>query len=427
MLRILRLSLILPFVLASPLVRKGFDRGRTTCTVYAQGDQKDDVPNILHAFSECGNGGRVIFPENQEYWLAQRFNPVVNDVEIDWQGQWTFSDDLAYWRNNSYLIPFQNHRAGFIFSGTGIHIEGHSTSKIHIQGNGDVWYNTEAGDTQVGRPMPFVFWNVSDVSVSNFHIKDPQLWALNIMNGTNMAFNNIKVNATATQAPYGENWVQNTDGFDTMDAKNISLDGLWYQGGDDCIAIKPRSCDITVKNVYCHGGNGIAIGSLGQYLEDSSVENVVVDNVDVVRYNEDMRNCAYIKTWIGVPVPQSNYESAGQPRGGGWGNVTNITLSNFRVQGADAPPTITQDNGNNGSFSGTSKMLVSGISFVNFTGYLNKKSTKGSVSCSNANPCFDIEFENIHLTNGVNGTENVNGTCRYIAPGGVEGLVGSGC
>ncbi|KAF2645956.1 putative galacturan 1,4-alpha-galacturonidase C [Massarina eburnea CBS 473.64] len=427
MLRVLQLSLVLPSVLATSLVHKSHDSGRNTCTVYAQGNQTDDVPNILKAFSECGNGGRVVFPGDQEYWIAQRLNPVVNDVEIDWRGQWTFSDDLTYWRNNSYFVPFQNHRAGFIFSGSKIHIEGHTTDKIHIQGNGDVWYNTEAGNTIEGRPMPFVFWNVSDVSVSNFHIKDPQLWALNIMNGTDMAFKNIKVNATATQAPYGKNWVQNTDGFDTMDAHNISLDGLWYQGGDDCIAIKPRSYDIDVRNVYCHGGNGIAIGSLGQYLEDSSVENVIVDNVDIVRYNEDMHQAAYIKTWMGFPVPQSFYESGGQPRGGGWGNVTNITLSNFRVQGADGSPSITQDNGNNGSYSGTSKMLVSDVKFVNFTGYLNGKSAKGSVSCSNANPCFNISFENIHLKNTANGTENANGTCKYIAPGGVHGLVGSGC
>lgn len=28
-----------------------------------------------------------------------------------------------------------------------------------------------------------------------------------------MSFENITCNATATQAPYGDNWVQNTDGF----------------------------------------------------------------------------------------------------------------------------------------------------------------------------------------------------------------------
>jgi len=209
-----------------------------------------------------------------------------------------FSDNLDYWRKNNYPIAFQNHRAGFILSGSHIEIDGFRVGGIH--GNGDAWYNAEQARTKEGRPMPFVLWNVTDVIVRGFSIWQPQLWAINIMNGTNMVFENIYVNATASKAPWGKNWVQNTDGFDTMDARNISLTNLTYQGGDDCIAIKPRSYDIRVSNVLCRGGNGIAVGSLGQYLEDSSVENVLVENVRVIRYNEDMHNSAYIKHGLEV-------------------------------------------------------------------------------------------------------------------------------
>ena len=80
-------------------------------------------------------------------------------------------------------------------------------------------------------------------------VKQPPLWSINIMNGTNMWFDDIYVNATALNAPFGSNWVQNTDGFDTMDANNIKLTNMVYQGGDDCIAIKPRSYNIFVQNV----------------------------------------------------------------------------------------------------------------------------------------------------------------------------------
>lgn len=85
----------------------------------------------------------------------------------------------------------------------------------------------------------------------------------------------------------------------------------------------------------------------------------MVDDVKIVRYNEDMENGAYIKTWIGGQAPQSSYESAGLPNGGGWGNVRNILFSNFDIQGADLAAAITQDSGDNGSFAGTSNMLVS--------------------------------------------------------------------
>ena len=39
------------------------------------------------------------------------------------------------------------------------------------------------------------------------------------------------VNATAVDAPAGVNWVQNTDGFDTLSSSNILLSNFVYQGG----------------------------------------------------------------------------------------------------------------------------------------------------------------------------------------------------
>ena len=75
--------------------------------------------------------------------------------------------------------------------------------------------------------------------------------------------------------------------------------------------------------VTIHGGNGVAIGSVGQYLDNASVENVLVKDVHILTHNDDMTNSAYIKTWVGELVPQNPsdngwYESGGVPRGAGW-------------------------------------------------------------------------------------------------------------
>jgi galacturan 1,4-alpha-galacturonidase len=149
--------------------------GRPYCTVTAHGNKTNDVPNILRAFRECGRSGTVSFPEGQNYWIAEKLNPVVEDVVIDWRGQWTvsaavlsqhlyeeeyadrlkLSDNLTYWRNNSYPIAFQNHHAGFILTGNKITIQGYNTGGIN--GNGDVWYTAEAGVTLPGRPMVCLF------------------------------------------------------------------------------------------------------------------------------------------------------------------------------------------------------------------------------------------------------------------------------
>ena len=65
-----------------------------------------------------------------------------------------FSDNLSYWRNNSYPIAFQNHHAGFILTSDGVHIDGYGTGGIN--GNGDVWYTAEAGNTS-GTAYAFCF------------------------------------------------------------------------------------------------------------------------------------------------------------------------------------------------------------------------------------------------------------------------------
>lgn len=73
-------------------------------------------------------------------------------------------------------------------------------------------------------------------------------------------------------------------------------------------------------------------------------------------YGCDMRWSVYIKIWMGHLVPQDNYESGGKPRGDGWGKVRNLLFSNFHLENVSRGPSITQDNGNYGSFAGTSRI-----------------------------------------------------------------------
>ncbi|KAK1473150.1 glycosyl hydrolase family 28 [Colletotrichum abscissum] len=394
--------------------------GRPQCTVFANGDQVSDVDNILEAFNICGTSGTIIFPEDENYWIDRKLNPIVHDVNIQWRGEWTFSDNIDFWRSVGYFVFFQNHRAGFVLSGDGIHINGHGTGGIH--GNGDAWYTAEKGTTVEGRPMPFVLWNVSDVTVKNFYIRQPQFWAYNIMNGTDIYFENISVNATSTKAPSRYNWVQNTDGFDTMDVKNVRVKGFNYTGGDDCVAIKPRSYNVTLEGVTCNGGNGIAIGSLGQYLEDSSVEDIAMDDLTLKRGPVDLRYGIYLKTWIGELVPQDGYESAGESRGGGWGRIHNVIFSNVQYERVNNAPSFYQNNGDNGSFAGTSNMEISNVVFANITGTLSGATNRVSLTCSQRFPCHDISFRNVDLIAG-NGT-TTSCTGRWTLADTVSGLPG---
>jgi galacturan 1,4-alpha-galacturonidase len=66
-----------------------------TCTVQALGHQRDDTPQILKAFEDCNNGGTVVFPEDQSYYIATKLNPVLYDVHVDWKGLWTVCYHLS--------------------------------------------------------------------------------------------------------------------------------------------------------------------------------------------------------------------------------------------------------------------------------------------------------------------------------------------
>jgi galacturan 1,4-alpha-galacturonidase len=83
---------------ASPAVAGGLvvsrdQTGRSRCAVNAHGNETNDVPNILEAFEECGNSDIITFPEGQEYSIAEKLNPVVHNVRIEWGGTWKVRDD----------------------------------------------------------------------------------------------------------------------------------------------------------------------------------------------------------------------------------------------------------------------------------------------------------------------------------------------
>lgn len=61
------------------------------CTVTPNGNNQDDVPNILSAFSTCGTNAKVVFLEGKTYWIATKLNPLLSNVEIDWHGTWLVS------------------------------------------------------------------------------------------------------------------------------------------------------------------------------------------------------------------------------------------------------------------------------------------------------------------------------------------------
>lgn len=91
-----------------------------------------------------------------------------------------------------------------------------------------------------------------------------------------------------------------------MFSDNIHFRRLTVKNGDDCIATKANSTNILIEDVEFHDGQGVAIGSIGQYAgQFETIENVTVRNV----LAHGSRYAGRIKTWTG--------EQLGYPPNGG--------------------------------------------------------------------------------------------------------------
>ena len=67
-----------------------------------------------------------------------------------------------------------------------------------------------------------------------------------------------KPNAKSGGIPAGHN----TDGFGFASSDDIILRDSQVYNQDDCVAITSGN-NITVSNLYCYGGHGLSIGSVG--------------------------------------------------------------------------------------------------------------------------------------------------------------------
>lgn len=121
----------------------------------------------------------------------------------------------------------------------------------------------------------------------------------------NVVFEDFFVSAVSTNSKPA----RNTDGANTMFSDRITFRRWEIENGDDSIAAKANSTNILIEDCIFRDGQGVAIGSIGQYYgQFEIVENVLVRNVKQYGSNYIAR----IKTWTGE-------QNQWPPNGGGGG------------------------------------------------------------------------------------------------------------
>ena len=85
----------------------------------------------------------------------------------------------------------------------------------------------------------------------------------------------------------GEAAGHNTDGFDISTTQYLTLQDSAVYNQDDCVAITSGS-NIVVSNMYCSGGHGLSIGSVGGN-SDNTVDGVTFENSQVLNSENGCR------------------------------------------------------------------------------------------------------------------------------------------
>ncbi|KDR77161.1 hypothetical protein GALMADRAFT_433038 [Galerina marginata CBS 339.88] len=377
-----------------------FAQPSNTCLLHPLGPGKDDTDQVEAAIAKCGQFGTTSFAAGS-YNITRKmtWNLVSSRVELN--GLLSFQPDIQFWlnANNTYRVVFiQNQASWFVVTGSNFVIDAHNTGGI--QGNGQPWWSyfqTHARADGDGRPISLTVWKATGGTIKNFLIQSPPFWSTAVAQSTNVVMDGMFINATNEDPLYiGKNAVPNTDGIDTYRSDGVSLLNWDVTCGDDCLAIKGNSSNIVARNITCRGGNGIAFGSLGQYVNMSdSVINVDMENLRMIRLPTDvqpnMANGVYFKSWTGTVngVPPTG-------GGGATGLVNNISIKNVQLDRVNAPLHLYQTNG------GHTGDLPSTLKFQNlhFSGFSGTALTNKiiDIECSPAVGCNNISFSNFKVT-----------------------------
>ncbi|EEY20545.1 polygalacturonase [Verticillium alfalfae VaMs.102] len=354
---------------------------------------------IIQGFEKCRENSVIVF-QNTTYNIEKAMSfKHLDNVRIEIKGTLLWSKDIQYWLKNSLPIgpgvdqesyppaAYQNQTTAMILGGKRLHVEGYGHGTF--DGNGQTWYDFVRGESNYpNRPHALVV-TAEDSYFHGLRFVQPQMWTVTVVGSKRVLLEDIYVNATSSN----RNPARNTDGANTMFSDRITFRRWTIQNGDDCIAAKANSTNIIIEDSTFHDGQGVAIGSIGQYYgRFETVENVTARNI--VAYGS--RYLGRIKTWTGE---QNDWPPNGG--GGGIGYVKNINWDNVTIHdGSRAPFVINQCYTNvDQANCSTSTFDISDISYKNVRGSI-RSANVAEFQCSRSHGgCDRIVFENVQLEN----------------------------
>ncbi|KAJ5983692.1 hypothetical protein N7481_005791 [Penicillium waksmanii] len=280
-----------------------------------------------------------------------------------------------------------------VISGTDITITG--TSDHVIEGNGAAYWDGEGSNGGQDKPNHFiVVKHVYNSEITALNIKNWPVHCFYINGVQHLTVSGLTLDNSAGDEPNSASGddaaAHNSDGFDISASDYVTLENISVYNQDDCVAVTSGT-EITVDNIYCSGGHGLSIGSIGG-KSNNTVDGVTFKNSQVV----DSSNGCRIK---------SNSETTG--------SVSNIIYQNITVSGiTDYGIDIQQDYLNGGpTGEPTNGVTISGVTFTDVTGTATDDAKDYYILCG-SDSCSDFSFSGVSITGG-----GETSSCNYPSSG----------
>lgn len=370
--------LLLPLINGSPVdapsrtVLAIADRAGTTCTVTA-------YASISPAVKSCSNIvlSNISVPPSSTIDLQNLQTGAV----VSFAGTTTFGTTL-----NSNFNPI-------VISGTGITITG--VDGHVIDGNGPAYWDGLGSNGPAPKPDHFiVVKKTTNAKILNLNIKNWPVHCFNIIDNEHLTISGLLLNNSAGDKPNsksgGKPAAHNSDGFDISSSDYVVLDNINVYNQDDCVAVTSGT-QITVDKMYCYGGHGLSIGSVGG-KSNNTIDTVTFSNSQVV----NSQNGCRIKTNSGTT-----------------GSIKNVTYQGITLNGITQYGIDVQQDYLNGGPTGkpTNQVKIAGVHFDGVTGTVAKSAYNYYILCGSGS-CSDFTFPGTQITGGGSG-----GSCNYPASG----------
>ncbi|WP_343694552.1 glycoside hydrolase family 28 protein [Flavobacterium sp.] len=242
--------------------------------------------------------------------------------------------------------------------------------------------NRKFGEGYYLRPQMIQFLNCKNILVENIRIENSPFWCLHLLKSQSITIRGISYKSLN----------HNNDGIDPEYSKDVLIENVTFNNGDDNVAIKAGrdhegrantatpSENIVIRNCNFKGLHGVVIGS----EMSAGVQNVFVENCKTIGY---LKRGIYLKT--------------NADRGG---FIKNVFVRNIQLDEVEDCLYITAN------YHGEGKGYQSDISNISFSNILCNKATESGIVIQGFadKKIKNIVLRNIEIKEAKNALSNEN-------------------